>query len=222
MFQRIGNLNMKTSVVMIISMLYINAWSQASQPAASTPHTKQVFDGVWWLNSNEDERSGFIYGAGDCLTWTAHEQGFIITPLQVDDKITIFYKTHPKSKDLPVVNVWHKIDEQIEAISKPRKDTKEYGEVWTNAHGPLNGDWWGSISVLEETGYLEGYLWCNNNMVHPQKDSYSHSVNFYQKKINAYIDANHKSGDEAVANILRRYRDTVAVPAGGAGPHLQK
>lgn len=197
-------------VFLIIVMLAVNGWCQSPQPPSSAPQTNQHFDGKWWLRSDKEERSGFINGAADCLTWTAHEKGFNATPEQVADKISRFYKAHPESASLAVVDVWKKVAVQPKATKVPEAQ----GETWKNTHWYLNGDWWGGINLQEENGYLEGYLWCTNNRVDPKTETYSQPVSFYQKKIDAYIEAHPKSGSEAVASILHRYRDrdVTAIP----------
>lgn len=200
---------MKISVFLIVMVFGMYVCSQTQDTSLKVAPLKQDYDGNWWFKTNVDERSGFINGASDCLTWSAHEDGFNATPEQITEEISRYYKVHPKSISLSVIDVWQKVTVRsnvTQAMSSP-------GETWKNAHWYLNGGWWNSISELEATGYLEGYLWCNNNKVHPQTESYSHSVSFYQKKIYSYINANHKSGNEAVADILRRYRDKVVVPS---------
>jgi hypothetical protein len=181
----------------------VNGWCQPPQPPNNPPQAKRHFDGRWWLKAETDERAGFIEGAADCLTWTAREAGFNAAPGQVADKISRFYRSHPEARSLTVADVWRRVEGPVRADKKP--DAK--GETWQNPHWYLNGDWWGSVSQTEDAGYLEGYLWCIDNRASPKDESYSQSVAFYQKRIDAYIDAHSKSGGEAVANILRRYRD---------------
>jgi hypothetical protein len=194
---------MKFCVFLIIVTLSASGWSQSQQPSSNPKQASQTFDGKWWLNAEAEERSGYINGASDCLTWTAHEKGFNSTPEQVAEKITRFYKAHPEARSLIVVDAWKKVEERL----KPTKIPDAGAETWKNAHWYLNGNWWGSISSLEKKGYLEGYLWCMDNRVEPKSDSYSQSVSFYQKKINSYVDTHPKSDAEAVAIILHRFRD---------------
>jgi hypothetical protein len=198
----------KICALLIIVMFAVNSWSQSPPPSNAAPRKGWTFDGKWWLGADAEERSGFINGAADCLTWTAHEKGFNATPEQVADKISKFYKAHPESASLTVVEVWEKVAPQ----PKTTKTPETQGETWKNAHWYLNGDWWGQISRSEEEGYLKGYIWCMDNRVVPKTDSYSQSVSFYQKKIDAYIEAHPKAGNEAVALILHRYRDKAPPP----------
>src|ERR1022692_1739427 len=190
-------------VFLIFVTLAVNGWCQSTQPPISTPPTSQPFDGKWWVRADKEERYGFMNGAADCLTWTAHEEGFSGTPEQLADKISKFYKAHPEAANLAVVDVGKKVAVQPKATKSPESQ----GETWKNAHWYLNGLWWRGGTLLEEKGYLQGYLWCMNNRVDPKTDSYSRPVSYYQKKIDAYIKAHPNSDDEAVANILHRYRD---------------
>ncbi|HVN79521.1 MAG TPA: hypothetical protein VMW38_11035 [Terriglobia bacterium] len=198
----------RTCELLFIGMFVLNGWCQSPQPPSNAPQRNRLFDGKWWLRADTEERSGFINGAVDCLTWTARKKGFNATPEQVADKISKFYKAHPEAASLTVVDVWEKLAPR----PMPTKTPEAQGETWKNAHWYLNGDWWGSISQLQEQGYLEGYLWCMDNRVVPKTDIYSNSVRYYQKKIDAYVEAHPKSGSEAVALILSRFCDK---PNGG-------
>jgi len=195
---------MRRICVLLISLiLAVDGWGQSPQPPSSALRTNQHLDGKWWLRADTEERSGFINGAADCLTWTAHEKGFNATPEQVANKISKFYRAHPEAASLAAVDVWRMVAVQPKVTETPENQ----GEVWKNPHWYLNGDWWGSISLLEEKGYLQGYIWCMNDRVEPKTDRYSQPLSFYQEKIDAYIKAHPKSGSEAVAIILRRFRD---------------
>jgi len=195
-------------VLLMIVMFALNTWGQSSQPAANASRTNLIIDGKGWLKADAEERFGFINGAVDCLTWTAHQKGFNGTPEQLADKISNYYKAHPEATDLTVIDVWARVAPQSDTNRTP----EGRGETWKNAHWYLNGDWWGQINRSEARGYLEGYLWCIDNRVIPKTESFSQSVSFYQKKIDSYIDAHPNSGREAVAIILSKFCDK---PAGG-------
>jgi hypothetical protein len=192
---------------MILMALAIGAWSQSSLPAASTTMPKRSFAREWWLKTDVGERSGFLNGVSDCLTWTVHKNGFNATPEQIMDKIDKYYKTHPGSVDLNVIYVWQKIANQLKAS----KGTDDPGETWKNAHWYLNDEWWNQISEAEALGFVEGYLWCLRTQVSAPTESYSRSANFYRRKIDVFVKANPKLSSEAVAVTLHRFRDQDAV-----------
>jgi hypothetical protein len=81
------------------------------------------------------------------------------------------------------------------------------GETWKNAHWYLNGDWWAQEAQTEQLGFVEGYLWCMRTQVEGPHASYSKSDDFYREKINAFVTANPKLGNEAVAKTLARFKD---------------
>ncbi|MFI5176705.1 MAG: hypothetical protein ACHQKY_17735 [Terriglobia bacterium] len=120
-------------------------------------------------------------------------------------KITRFYKVHPESADLTVVDVWRKIGGE----STPNGGTTPQGETWKNPHWYLDGFWWRGASEAERFGFLEGYLWCIQTHFPAPSEKYSKPVNFYVERIDAFVKANDssKANREAVALILRRYRD---------------
>jgi hypothetical protein len=185
----------------LLSLVLTGAVSGWSQP----PQAGQHFDGKWWSKTSSDEHSGFINGAADCLTWTAHEKGFNATPEQLVDKITRFYIGHPESADLGVVEVWKGIWDK----TPPSAGTAQPGETWNNANWYLDGFWWLEGTPDERQGFVEGYLWCMRTQVTALSETYSKPVSFYVGKIDAFTKANgdSKANREKVALILRRYKD---------------
>ena len=178
--------------------------TEASVP--SVPTTGPNFTRAWWLKSDPDERSGFLNGLSDCMTWEAHKSGFNSTPEQMADRITSYYRSHSSASALDVADVWQKVAGPLN--DRPRKPSG--GEDWKNAHWYLNGDWWGQIDEDEELGYVEGYLWCARTKEPTPHDSYSKSPIVYRDKIDVFVKANPKLGGEAVADTLRRFRDKPA------------
>jgi hypothetical protein len=194
---------MRTLFCLIVLTLATSAWSQSSQPVVTAAPSKQVINGVWWAKTEVGVRSGFINGASDCLTWTAHKKGFNATPEQIMDKIDKYYQTHPESAHLSVIDVWQKVVDD----PKAGKSTLDPGETWTNAHWYLNGEWWHQIYESEQLGFVEGYLWCMKTQVSHPTESYSRSANYYCQRIDAFVSAHPKLGNEAVAVTLHRFRD---------------
>jgi hypothetical protein len=96
---------MKTVLLLLAVLATPLSWSQSPQKSASPG---QQFDGRWWATVHSEKRAGFINGIADCMTWTAHEMGFNATPEQLMDKITSFYKEHPASADMTVIEVWRR------------------------------------------------------------------------------------------------------------------
>lgn len=156
---------------------------------------------------------GFLNGYDDCLTWTAHkhiwtesQKKFSVTWVQLNDMIGKFYTDHPESMDIPVVDVWKKI---MENLSPNRVPSAERAETWENPHWYLDGFWWMENSVELRHGFVDGYLWCLTTEIPDSRETYSKSVDFYVQKIDAFTkaNANSKLNREKVANILRRYKD---------------
>lgn len=185
-------------------------WSQTRENLHAPTEDKRAYAGAWWAAADSEERAGFLNGVADCMTWTAHKPGFSATPEQMTEKITAFYQTHPETMTLSVIDIW----ERVEDHSKPVKEKAESAETWKNPHWYLNGEWWMQISEREQLGFVEGYLWCLRTQVRENGESYSHPAISYQQKIDAFVKANPKLGNEAVAVTLRRFRDkaTIAAP----------
>lgn len=174
------------------------------QDRAKTETKKSVYDGNWWLTREADEQTAFLEGAGDCLVWTAHVNWLTHYLDNLEQRMTRYYKEHPKDRGLPVTDVWRKLLSE----SKPTKPPPG-GEEWTNPHGFLDGTWWVQSSQPERLALLEGYLWCMRTCVNQPSETYSRSADYYAEKIGKYILAHPKTAyDEAVATVLARYRDS--------------
>lgn len=190
--------------LVLISALVLSAGcgAQTVTPAASNGHAKSQFDGAWWLSANQGEQSGFVNGVADCMTWEVHKTGYSATPEQLADKITKFYQVNPGSKGLSVLEAWQRVSSAAKQATVPKG-----GETWANPHWYLNGDWWAQEAQTEQTGFVEGYLWCLRTQVAGPHGSYTKPDSFYWEKINAYVTANPKLGKEAIATTLARFKD---------------
>ena len=187
-------------------VLIFGVCAGSQNPAVNAAQPSQRFDGKWWGKTSSEEHAGFINGAGDCLTWTAHKEGFNATPEELTDKISKFYKKHPESAGFTVVEVW----EKLWTKTPPSPAAAQPGETWKNAHWYLDGDWWREGSPEERQGFVKGYLWCMRTQVPTPAETYSKSVDFYVARIDAFTraNANSKMDREAVASTLKRYRDS--------------
>jgi hypothetical protein len=137
------------------------------------------------------------------MTWTVHKKSFNQTPAQLMDRISKYYETHRDAAGLSVVEVWQRLDAQDQFD----KGADNQGEAWKNAHWYLNGDWWTQSSEDQQLGFVEGYLWCMKSQAPAPTDMYSDSPKAYRQKINSFVSAHPKLGNESVAVTLRRFRD---------------
>jgi hypothetical protein len=195
--------------ILLITVLTVSIGSSAQiAPSGATGHhSKQHFDGVWWLAANPGERSGFVNGVADCMTWEAHKKGYSATPEQIADKISKFYEANPGSNRLSVLEAWRRVSSSEKQMPAPKG-----GETWTNPHWYLNGEWWVQEAQTEQIGFVEGYLWCIRTWVEGPHASYSKSDNFYWEKINAFVATHPKLGNEAVATTIARFKDAGTPP----------
>jgi hypothetical protein len=188
----------RTILILIVLALSTGAWSQSPQAPK-----KQTYAGAWWAKADAGERSGFLNGVADCMTWTAHQKGFNATPEQLMDRISKFYKSHPEEIDLSIVEAWQKVEDAPKAMS----GADGQGETWKNPHWYLNGDWWGQLGETEQLGFVDGYLWCLRTQIQAPIETYSLRASSYRRRISAFVMAHPKLGKEPVAVTLRRYKD---------------
>jgi hypothetical protein len=144
---------MRNIVLISALILSIGMAAQTASSKASGRQAKPQFNGTWWLAANPGERSGFINGVADCMTWEAHKKRYSATPEQLGEKITKFYKSDPGTKSLSVLDAWQRVSPAGKEAPAPKG-----GETWTNPHWYLNGDWWAQEGQTEQTGFVEGYL----------------------------------------------------------------
>jgi len=121
------------------------------------------------------------------------------------DKITKFYKSHPESREKSIIDVWQEVTNR----PKSGSDRGTGGEIWTNPHWYLNGDWWSQLNEDEQLGFVEGYLFCLKTQINDSTERYSLPANSYRRKIDTFVKANPRRGKEAVAVTLRRFSDPV-------------
>lgn len=160
------------------------------------------YDGNWWGAADHYERDGFFWGAADCQKWDAHVPVSYDTSDEAFEAITRYYVAHRSSRALPVVQVWKRVAAQV-PIPKPLKG----GEVYKNPHGFLNGFWYQKGAESERFGFLEGYIGCLRTYIKGSAESYPKPIHYYDDNIWDYIKAHPKAEDEAIADILRRFRE---------------
>ncbi len=179
----------------------------AAAQSSASPH-KTAYDGNWWLAADEDMQSGFLEGTADCLTWVVNRRGFNGTPDQLRNSITRYYRTHPRRKSMLVTEVWQEVWHR----QNPKAEKKQpRAESWGNPHWYLNGDWWGQVSRNVRMGFVAGYLWCVRSCTDAGAREYPGSNAYYFEKVDKYIDAHPKAGDQPIALTLSRFR---SVPRG--------
>jgi hypothetical protein len=211
----------------LAAALVVLSWGaclEAGDAAAGKKPTP-ILDGVWWDETGERERTGFLDGASDCLTWTARLKGYNAPSARLAPELDRFYQTHPKQKKLPLLAAWRRVVPEM-AAKQEAETPRGPGEEWSNAHWYLNGGWWAGRSTQGQLGFVEGHLWCARTYVKaptppPQPGQnqpslgtppvYSHPAAYYVQKIDEYY-AKH-GYNEAIADVLARYQDK-GKPAG--------
>ncbi len=186
-------------------LLPVQAKDNSSQQQAEK--RKNAYDGEWWSLADPEERSGFLNGSADCLTWVAHKKWVSHSIEWAVPKITEYYKANAASSGVPVVEAWRAV-----LSSAPPETPRKGGEVFTNPHGYYDGEYWRESSESQKVGFLEGYLWCLRTQVEAPSETYSRPVSYYVKKIDAYVnDFKSHPGvfNQSIASILTRFRDNL-------------
>ncbi len=171
-----------------------------AQSHAAARHNT-TYDGNWWLAADRDTQSGFLEGAADCLTWVVHRKGFNGTSDELRGPITMYYKKNPSHRSMLVTEVWQELQRKQ---TRAANTQKEGGEVWTNPHWYLNGQWWNASPKDERKAFVEGYLWCVRS--YSNSDEYPQSDDYYFDKVDKYTEAHPDTDNEPIAETLSRFR----------------
>jgi hypothetical protein len=131
------------------------------------------FNDAWWEKARNQEQEGFIWGYLDSPC---------IPPISAsgNDYIQFLNDYLPKHPTVSVPAAMHVAATRME----PRKVVKG-GDIWTEAHGFMDGDWWGDShhgELDEKSGYVEAYLACKTGFAS------SHDVAKYVDAIDKYYD----------------------------------
>jgi hypothetical protein len=161
-----------------------------------------AYEGRWWASADSEEKPGFTWGASDCLSSDAELQGFWGTDEAIDEAISKYYKTHPREEALSIMEVWGKVGSTVHEPEHP-----EGGEIYAHPHGFLDGSWYKMEDYPKRIGYLQGYLGCLRTYVNDPPQRYSHPIGYYDDNVWDYIEAHPIAYDEAVAEMVSRFRD---------------
>jgi hypothetical protein len=128
----------------------------------------------WWKSINTYEQDGFVWGYMDSPCAPA-----ISSPVvEVQKFLDGYFSNHPNvSLPSALQSAAHQM--------RPWKSVPG-GEVWHDAHGFMDGGWWGDTThgdQDEQRGYVEGYLACRHQPVNTT------DVHAYVKAISGYYDS---------------------------------
>ncbi|HEY9504299.1 MAG TPA: hypothetical protein VIR01_21860 [Pyrinomonadaceae bacterium] len=179
----------------IENITLLKRWARLEASTAGTS-----FDDQWWKSSQREEQLGFINGYLNCydvdknLRFEATDEEFRHA---IDNDLT----AAPTNVELTVPN----IVDRVFSSFKSKIPRVEGGEVWSEPHGYYDGTWWKQSSVVQQVGYLEGYLQC---IERDKKGApkFPGNLGFYQRSINQFFE-NPQHEDVKIANVLSRVRD---------------
>lgn len=165
------------------------------------------YDGKWWLSVSSLEQRGYINGDFDCDTWElADKSAPNSTSEGVQRFVSQFYQDPPNWR-APVFRVIHTFYSRH--ADPPQKGSRTGGEAWSKPHGYWDGLWWkdaGYPNVLEQLGYVEGYLACYEGEVHSPKGAFSKPPAEYVSLISDWYKRTGKE-DAKIADVLFKFRD---------------
>ncbi len=184
---------LKRTLVASLSLLFACSVLSGMQVAPGTLRA----DSRWWQRASGDEQRGFIYGYQDCRQ-PAKVAKASITDYQnaVSETLKAVDPNDPKAVTKAIEHAW---------TTLPSRDITG-GEIYSERHGYLDGDWWGGFDgpwppalASADRGYVEGYLMCSSAPVTSEK------VGRYQAEINRHYASGQHDRDK-IAVVLERLR----------------
>ena len=140
-----------------------------------------TFDGTWWLKSSEDERSGFLSGLHDCLTYGPQSKGSFPDVWQnYPKRVTSYYVDGDKSKSVMSV---------FEGFAAPHRRKSRASE---NPYGDV---FWRSHRDAARSGFVEGFINCKSatrSNIH-----WSKPTSYYLNRLNQLYNADDRLGENA-------------------------
>jgi hypothetical protein len=214
-------LNFRKSLVLaVVGSMGIALGVCASGPA----RTRATYDGRWWLSTAPAERTGFLDGYFDCYTYEYKGPAkFTVNPPAIaHDLVTKFYEQNPARISEPVPEVLYRFRDRPGQTS-----TATGGEPIKGRHGFYDGTYWKQIGALggkaEQLGFVEGYLWCHENLSGNKGGVFSKSPAEYAALITHWYgfvedtsDINAKREPAKVADVFFKFRDQVSSLRGRA------
>ena len=167
------------------------------------------YDGKWWLSVSSLEQRGSINRDFDCDTWELGDKLAPNATAKDAQKFVSQFYQDPPNWHLPVFRVIHTFySRHAEAL---QKGSRAGGETWSEPHGYWDGLWWkgaGYPNILEQLGYVEGYLACYEGEAHSLKGTFSKPPAEYVSVITDWYKRTGKE-DAKIADVLFKFRDQV-------------
>jgi hypothetical protein len=156
-----------------------------------------------------------LNGYFDCYTYQYKgPNGFTQRPPAIArDLVTKFYQENPSRLNDLVSDVFDSLQDRA-----GEKGIRTGGEPMTGPHGYYDGLYWRQIWALggrlEQTGFAEGYLWCQTHLSRNKSGVFSKSPAEYVALITQWYGFDETTGDvdgkrepAAIADVLFMFRD---------------
>jgi hypothetical protein len=167
-------------------------------------------DGNWWLSIADDQRVEFLAGYMDCYAAdvgdynrTLQESWYTYAP-----KITRYYADNPKNICRRATRVL------FDVRSKNPPQPLKGGEIWTEKHGPFNGEYWREMKTPVRIAFVEGYLACLREHLPSRAKRFSKAAQTYSDEVSRWygIDAADRASpkliDVPIADALYEIADS--------------
>jgi hypothetical protein len=165
---------------------------------------KQPFDGIWWAQTQSDERQGYLIGYLDCYVDDQHHAlNFDKSWVEYESLITKWYSEAPSNKQRTVGRV-------LAVLGRPDKKALE------NPHADYGDEAWRQMNPLSRLGYTKGYFECQGE--EPGLLHWSQSPEFYVSKLYEVYNVDDHNGYDGVeygGSIASALAELADKPEGG-------
>lgn len=166
------------STTLLAAGIMLSASAHAGTPR--TPH----FDGNWWQQAEEGERTGFLYGLEDCYAIdNAQKMIFEDSWAEYRKRISSYYDT-PAKRTTPVAQVFRQ-------LGRKQSSEEHAGMAAEQRYG---SEFWRGNNDSARRGFLEAYISCPP---HPKRQLSLTKVDFYVQRLDDMYNAGDKHGEDA-------------------------
>ena len=208
-----------TRITTVIAALVFFANPGFGSQARSSQWSR--FDGHWWTEQSADEHMAFIVGFYSCYTWDLKKTLRLTwKTYQLDSMVNRYLERDTARVALPLWKVLPRIFRA--AGPSPWENERGAEPDPKGRYFEQDGAFWGEYTSEEVAGtmgkgYVEGYLVCNEFLLHGRRGRYSRSPAEYVALIKGWYgwDKTHREyrvpggGDVPVPDVLFKFRDSV-------------
>ncbi|HEX7641292.1 MAG TPA: hypothetical protein VF472_03675 [Burkholderiaceae bacterium] len=152
--------------------------------AANPPHPR--YDGHWWQQGDEGERTGFLYGLEDCYAIDG-------TPKMIFEDNWAAYRKNIDGVYATPSRLGEPVAQVFRQLGRKQNEEEHAGMAQEQRYG---SEFWRGSSEPARRGFLEAYITCPP---HPRRKLSLARLDQYVARLNDMYNVGDKRGEDAPA-----------------------